>query len=366
MKILLITTHLNVGGITSYLFALCRQYIVKGHDVFLVSSGGTQERDFLDEGVKLVHADVRTKSELNLRMYCQLPALIRLVTDHQIEIIHSHTRVTQFLGKILGFFTKVPYVATCHGFYKTHWFRRTFPCWGEAVVAISEPVKNHLINDFRVLPQRVFLINNGIDLKSFKVVDQTSRQKNREKFNIKQSAVIGMVSRLADVKGHSVLIDAMPQIIREFPDVLLFLAGEGKMKERLKKQVADLGIEKYVIFASVLNPSGVILSVFDVFVMPSLDEGFGLAGMEAQAAGLPVVASNVGGIPSFVFHEKTGLLVEPKDPVALAAAIIRFLKDPEFAKRIGSQSRKFIEENFSSEIMAAQTLAMYEKVLQKR
>ncbi len=366
MKILLITTHLNVGGITSYLFALCRQYVAKGHQVFLVSCGGAREDEFKNIGVVLMSAAVGTKSELSFRMYCDLPRLLKFIRKNEIEIIHSHTRVTQFLGQALSFFSGVAFVTTCHGFYRTHWFRKAFPCWGEAVVAISPPVKDHLLNDFSVSEEKVFLINNGIDLEFFQAVDDQSRQENRRKFNITQTPVIGMVSRLADVKGHSVLIDAMPLIIAEFPNVLLFLAGDGKMKAQLQSQAAGLNITNHVMFASVFNPSGDILSLFDVFAMPSIEDGFGLSGMEAQAAGLPVVASNVGGIPLFVFHEKTGLLVEPKNSQALAQAILRFLKDPDFAKRIGSQARKFIQENFSSEITATKTLEMYQKVLSKK
>ncbi len=366
MKILLITTHLNVGGITSYLFALCRQYVAKGHQVFLVSCGGARKHEFKNVGVVLLKAAVGTKSEVSFRMYCDLPRLLKFIRKNEIEIIHSHTRVTQFLGQALSFFSGVSFVTTCHGFYRTHWFRKTFPCWGKAVVAISPPVMDHLVNDFKVPQEQIFLINNGIDLESFQAVDDANRQRTRREFNISQTPVIGMVSRLADVKGHSVLIHAMPCIISKFPDVLLFLAGEGKMRVQLEAQVAALGIAKHVMFASVFNPSGAILSLFDVFVMPSLEEGFGLSGMEAQAAGLPIVASNVGGIPLFVFHEKTGLLVEPKNPKALADAIIRFLKDPDFAKRIGAEARKFIQENFSSEITATKTLEMYQKVLEKR
>ncbi len=366
MRILLITTHLNVGGITSYLFALSRQYVRKGHQVFLISSGGTRAEEFERCGVTLVKAAVKTKSELSPRMYCQLPLLVRFIIKNKIDIIHSQTRVTQFLGQALSFFCRIPFVTTCHGFYRTHWFRKAFPCWGKAVVAISTPVKDHLQHDFKVPEAQIFLINNGIDLDFFREIDEASRQKIRRKFNILQTPVIGMVSRLADVKGHSVLIDAMPRIISEFPGGLLFLAGEGKMKAQLQNQAAKLGISDHVIFASVFNPSGAILSLFDVFVMPSIEEGFGLSGMEAQACGLPIVASNVGGIPSFVLHEKTGLLVAPKDPSALAEAIIRFLKDPDFAKQVGAQARKFIQENFSSETMAAKTLQMYQEVLRKR
>ncbi|MCC6759231.1 MAG: glycosyltransferase family 4 protein [Candidatus Omnitrophica bacterium] len=366
MNILLISTHLNVGGITTYLLGLCRYYLKKGHRVVLVTSGGVRADEFAQAGVILVTAAVRTKAELNPRIYCDVPRLLKVMRDHRIDIIHSHTRVTQFLGRVLGILSGVPYVSTCHGFYKTHWFRKAFPCWGEAVVAISPPVREHLVNDFHTPEDRIFLVQNGVDVDSFTVVDEQIRRKAREKFQVPNDPVIGMVARLADVKGHSVLIDAMPLIVKEFPGVLLFIAGEGKMEAQLKEQAARLGLNDHVKFAEVFNSSGEILSLFDVFVMPSIDEGFGLSGMEAQAAGLPVAASDVGGIPSFIFHERTGLLVPVKDPVALAAAILRFLKDRPFAHQIGKQAREFIEKNFSSDITAEKTLEMYAKVLSAR
>jgi len=214
--------------------------------------------------------------------------------------------------------------------------------------------------------ERVFLIRNGIDLEAFYELTDERRAQTRRNFKITQAPVLGMVSRLADTKGHDVLINAMPIILKKFPDTLLFIAGEGKMEAKLKQQVANMNLQGHVHFAPVFNPSGRILSLFNIFVMPSLDEGFGLSGMEAQVVGLPVVASDVGGIPTFVQHEKTGLLVPPGDVDKLAEAIIRIMEDQELARRLGQQAREFIHQNFSSVVMADKTLAMYEHVLSER
>ena len=363
MKILHLTTHLNVGGITSYLFALSRQYLKKGHRVFLASAGGVRECEFEKLGVAVFHAPLKTKSEVNPRVFYHVPRFLKFIRANQIEVIHSHTRVTQVLGQVLSWFSGVPYVSTCHGFYKTRWFRRVFPSWGMAAVAISPPVKEHLIQDFKMPADRVFLIQNGIDGDAFYQLTDDRRAASRQNFKITQGPVLGMVSRLADTKGHDVLIHAMPLILKKFSQALLFIAGEGKMQAKLKQQVADMDLKGHVHFAPVFNPSGRILSLFDIFVMPSLDEGFGLSGMEAQLVGLPVVASDVGGIPTFVHHEKTGLLVPPGDPVKLAEAIIRVLQDKGLALRLGSQAREFILQNFSAAVMADKTLSMYEYAL---
>lgn len=363
MNILLINTHLNVGGITSYLFTLSRQYIARGHRVFVASAGGAREIEFEKLGVTVFRAPLRTKSEVNPKVFCAVPGFLKFIKEQKIDIIHSHTRVTQVLGQVLSWFSGVPYVSTCHGFYKKRWFRLLFPSWGKAAVAISAPVKDHLVRDFRMPEDRVYLIRNGVDLEAFYELTDERRAEARKNFQITRSSVLGMVSRLADTKGHDVLINAMPIILKKFPDTLLFIAGEGKMEAKLKQQVVDMNLEGHVHFAPVFNPSGRILSLFNIFVMPSLDEGFGLSGMEAQVVGLPVVASDVGGIPTFVQHEKTGLLVPPGDVAKLAEAIIRVLEDKDLARRLGRQAREFIHQNFSSVVMADRTLAMYEDVL---
>ncbi len=366
MNILFINSHLNVGGITSYLYTLSRQYIKRGHKVYLASAGGVRADEFEKLGVVLFQVPLKTKSEVNPKVFCHVPRFLKFIKEQKIDIIHSHTRVAQVLGQVLSWISGVPYVSTCHGFYKKRWFRLLFPSWGEASVAISPPVRDHLIQDFRMTEEKVFLIRNGIDLEAFYELTDDRREETRKNFNVTKAPVLGMVSRLADTKGHDVLINAMPKILEKFPNTLLFIAGEGKMEAKLKQQVVDLKLQDHVQFAPVFNPSGRILSLFNIFVMPSIDEGFGLSGMEAQVVGLPVVASDVGGIPTFVHHEKTGLLVPPGDSQKLAEAIIRVCEDKELAARLGRQARQFIHENFSSVVMAEKILAMYKSVLQKK
>ena len=151
----------------------------------------------------------------------------------------------------------------------------------------------------------------------------------------------------------------MPRILEKFPTARLFIAGVGKMGADLKQRVADRRLTAQVIFAPVVDRAADLLPLFDVFVMPSLQEGLGLSVMEAQAAGLPVVASRVGGIPSLIEHGKTGFLVDPQHSLALAELVIRLLKDPEEARMMGRRAREFIEKNFSAADMAAKTIEVY-------
>jgi len=168
---------------------------------------------------------------------------------------------------------------------------------------------------------------------------------------------------LSDVKGHAVLIDAMPAVLARFPDARLLIVGEGKMEASLKKQAAGLGLEQRVIFLPSVNRTADILPMLDIFILPSLQEGLGLSAMEAQAAGVPVVASRVGGLASLIEDGRTGRLVEPRNSGQLAEAVLDLLEHPQDAEAMGRRARAFIEREYSAEQMARDTVKMYEKIL---
>ena len=182
----------------------------------------------------------------------------------------------------------------------------------------------------------------------------------RAKFNVSDNFVIGMVARLSDVKGQDILVEAMSRIIEKIPHVKLLLIGEGKLEGLLKKMVADLQLEKYVQFYPIVNKTSEVLPVLDVFVNPSRQEGLGISVMEAQASGLPVVASNVGGIPSLIEDGKTGVLVESENPELLAKAIIKISEDKEKLAEIGSAAQSKANKEYSFEEMVSKTVMIYE------
>lgn len=364
MKVLFLTTHLNAGGITSYLLTLVKGMAARGISVHIASSGGDMESGFASAGAKLVSVNIRTKSELDYRIYQALVPLCAYVRQERIDIIHAQTRVTQVMGAILGKLTHRPYVSTCHGFFKTRLSRRWLPCWGRRVIAISPAVEGHLKNDFGVAPDKIALIPSGIDIQAFDAVDAQARADARKRYGFCEEPLIGIVARLSDVKGQDVLVSAMKTIVKDVPQAKLLLVGEGKMEGVLRDMVAALALESHVFFYPVVNKTAEILAMLDVFVMPSRQEGLGLSIMEAQAMGLAVVASNVGGIPTVIEDGRTGVLVQPQDPKALAGAIIYLLKDKEARARMGAAAREFIRHNHSADKMVDQTLRLYTDSMQ--
>jgi len=278
--------------------------------------------------------------------------------------VHSNSRTTQVLGNLLSRALAIPHVFTCHGFFKPKLSRLLFPYWGQAVIAISSEVKEHLIADLKLDAKNISVINNGIDTANFG--DFSARDNLRKNLGINDAPLVGIIARLSDVKGHIYLIRAMRQVVKTFPTARLLIIGEGKMKNTLVREAEVLGIKDSVLFIPQAGNTREMLSAMDIFVMPSLQEGLGLALMEAMAQGLAVVGSAVGGIKTLIQDRVNGLLVAPADVAGLSAAIIELLKDYKLRQDLGIKARKFITENFSKERMVDYTEMVYKRCLEEK
>ncbi|MEW6075068.1 MAG: glycosyltransferase family 4 protein [Candidatus Omnitrophota bacterium] len=363
MNILYLTTHTNVGGITSYLLSLSRGMVQKGHTVFLASSAGTLSPEFQRQGVRFIPIPIKTKSIASPKVLMSAYVLYSYVRKNGVDIIHANTRVTQVLACILSRLCRVPYLSTCHGFFKAKFLRRRVPCWGFRVIAISESVRHHLIEDFKVKPQLIRLVYSGIDAEVFSAQRGIASLAAKQALGLGEGPVIGIIARLSDVKGHIYLIQAMKDVVQKFPPAQLLIVGEGRMKKGLVELTRSLGLLDRVVFLPHTEDVAATLSLFDVFVMPSLKEGLGLGLMEAMAAGVAVVGSAVGGIKDLIQDGHNGLLVEPANPGKLAEAICGLLQDEGSRRRMGANACDFIRQRFSVQKMIDQTEGVYGECL---
>ncbi len=361
MNILFLTTHFNTGGITSYVLTLGEALVKSGHEVWVASSGGNCVPRLEAAGMRHVTINIRTKSEASPKLWLSFGPLNGLIRKEGISIIHAQTRVTQVLGFFLSRATGAAMVTTCHGFFRPRWFRKMFPCWGASVIAISKPVARHLSVDFGVASNNIHLIANGIDLDRFVMTDEKMRRAARQKWGIADGPLIGIIARLSDVKGIDILIKAMPLVLKQVPSANLLIAGQGPEEAVLKKLVQDLKLTAHVHFKDTINQTQELLCAFDVFVMPSLMEGLGLSVIEAQACGIPVVASRIGGLVDLIEDGKSGYLVPVNDLSALADRIIKVLRDPQGSKVMAQQARSSTEQHFSANRMLKETLRVYEQ-----
>lgn len=359
MNILYLTNHLNIGGISSYVFTLGKGLKAKGHNIYIASSGGEMLNAFMREGINYIRIPIKTKKEVSPKILASFFKLLGVIKQEKIDVIHSNTRVTQVLGCLLQRFSGKPHISTCHGFFKRRISRLVFPCWGYKVIAISDAVREHLEHDFKVAPDRIKLINSGLDVDRFRVQGSDYRIQKKKELGIGGYPAVGIVARLSEEKGHICLIQAMKKVLEKIPGTQLLIVGDGKMKNKLLKLVKSLGLENKILFLSSVADTMQILPVLDIFVLPSSKEGLGLSLMEAMAAGLGVIGSDIGGIKSLIKDGKTGLLVKPNDSVGLSSAIISLLQDEEKRKALGVNAREFIAHNFSAEKMISDTQELY-------
>jgi len=194
MNILFLANHLDTGGITSYLLSLGKGLKDRGHRVFVASSGGNRVTRFTEQGIIFIPIPIRTKSELNLfSIIPSLAILCRQVRENGIDCIHANTRVTQVLARLVSARTGIPFVSTCHGFFRPRFFRRRFPCLGRKVIAISDSVKGHLMDDFKVPEPAIRLVYSGVDTEGLRMEGGRSRGEVRRGFGLGDGPVIGIV-----------------------------------------------------------------------------------------------------------------------------------------------------------------------------
>ena len=190
------------------------------------------------------------------------------------------------------------------------------------------------------------------------------RQAAREALGLgPDQPVVLTVGRLNVMKGHTHLLDAVPGLLRRSPDLAVVIVGQGHLEQALRAQAAALGVTGAVHLAGHRSDARMLLDAADVFVLPSRHEGMPLALLEAMDAGLPVVATRVIGSEEVVDEGRTGLLVRPRDPAGLEAALARLLSDPGLRAEYGRAGRRRFVEGFTAARMAQDTLAVYGRVL---
>jgi len=340
LKILHLVNHLNTGGITTYVRTLAAEQVKAGHDVFVWGSRGIFSEDLKRMGITVFDDVPRCKSELSPRLWAALPKLIHVFKKYSIDIAHTHTRVTQVLAAVATFFVKIPYVSTAHMFYKRRLGRRLFPCWGKTIIAISQTMRQGLIDIFgaKNLPP-ITVVLNGIDIGKLRSkLEKVDREEIRKSYGYRPDDIVVLsLSRLIPVKGVHILIDAFAIVHRQVLGMRLLIAGAGDpgYTQELKNRVSELGLEDVVFFAGNETAIEKPLKAADIFIAPYLwPEAFGLSILEAMVAGLPLVGSNSGGIEELLAQGSRGLLFKREDAADLARCLFDYARDPALRLRM--------------------------------
>lgn len=292
-------------------------------------------------------------------------------------IVHTHTSKAGVLGRLAAWGAGVPVVIhTPHGhvFYGhfgrvISWLFVQIERWLAArtmlLIALTEAERDEHLAYGVGRPDRFAVVPSGIDLERFRGATAVAGRKP-EGFDCPPDAiVVGSVGWLTPVKGHRVLLEAVALLKPRWPRLHLVIVGSGPLREEIMGLARERGIAESVHLLGTRMDVPECLGAMDIVVQPSLNEGMGRAVIEAMAAGRPVVASRVGGIPAIVQDRGTGLLVPSGDPAALASAIEELLRKPDWAMELGAAARASIGERFGAGAMVRAIEAVYERAIRE-
>jgi glycosyltransferase involved in cell wall biosynthesis len=360
MNIMEIVSGTPVNGAILHSLLLTRQLICRGNRVTMVCRPGAWiGQQLLAEGVEVIWSDLHRWPTDELR---RVAAIVR---ERQIDVIHTHMSRAHFFGVLLRWFTRVPCVATAHSrHFQLHWMLNDW------VIAVCDATRNYHRRYNLVRANRIETIHNFIDHGRMDEVPHDARPRLRASFGVEPSwPLLGAIGDVVPRKGLIHLVTAMPEVLAAVPDARLLVVGDPADTEYVAqaKAIAEQsGIASRVLWAGRRDDVAEILTALDLFVLPSLEESFPLAILEAMAAGLPVVATTVGGIPECVEPGVTGTLVPPTDSHALAEAIVRLLRQPGLRQQFGEAARRRVRTNFSAESQTPRIEAVFSRVRNQR
>ena len=290
--------------------------------------------------------------------------LYRILRKERPSILHCWMFHANMIGRLVGRLAGVPIVITARrnveiGGPRREQIKRYTRHLDDAVIAVCELARQVEIERTGVAPDKVVTVYNGIDLPA-STSPARATPLNSELGLPPEAVVVICVSRLHPQKGHDDLLAAWRRVTAVHPNAHLLIVGDGERRAELAKLAAG---QANTHFTGQRNDVPDLMALSDLLVLPSLWEGLPNVVLEAMGAGLPVVATAVGGTPELVINHETGLLVPPRDPDALAQAILTLLRDPDLARRMGQNGRRRVAEQFTIERMTEQTEALYNRLL---
>lgn len=378
-KVAEVITRFEPGGTYSILTQLF-SFLSKKYDITLIAGPSLQIKEEIEEfardnNIKIIWVKELTRNINPLKDLFAFIKLYFIFKKGNFDIVHTHTSKAGITGRCAAKLAKARYVIhSTHGHvffgYFSAWKSRIFVFFEKFAAKYADKIitlSDNEINDhlkLRIGKKEQFIsVQNGINFNKF----QQAADKNRKKhlFNIpSDKKVITVIARLELVKGHIYFLEAVKELIEKhkISNVKVLLAGDGTLRQKLENMVNAGILKDIVVFLSFRKDIQDILSASDLIVLPSLNEGFGLVLVEAAAAGVPVIATNVGGIPEVIEDNKTGILVPPADSHALAGAMLKILKDESLAKRLAEAAKKMVHEKFNIERMFEEIENIYEKI----
>ncbi|NOY70511.1 MAG: glycosyltransferase family 4 protein [Deltaproteobacteria bacterium] len=387
IRVMHVITRMDMGGSAQNTLLSCIGLAGKCR-IMLVFGGSKEsamtddERNRVEQGLSLA----RDKGVVTVRLDCLVRridpvkdmlaffSLFRLMRRHRPDIVHTHTSKAGIIGRLAARAARVPQIIhTPHG----HVFFGHFGTQASRFFLMAEKIvepatdcivalTNGEMADYLSLsltaPEKMRVIHSGVDVADFSA-RRTDPSSAREALGLPANAlVVGTVGWLLPIKGPDILMSAMEKVWKSREDIYLVYVGKGELEPILRGRAQKTGVCQKVVFAGWRKDVADVLSAFDIFVLSSRNEGMGRVIVEAMAAGKPVVASRVGGIPDLVKHGVNGFLVPPEDPEALGEEILRLAADPELRNAMGAAGKR-LAPSYDISSMVEKLDVLYQEVV---
>ncbi len=327
----------------------------------------SQEERLKVIGVRSINAD------LNNNPFISILKLSKIIRSKSIHLVHSQGPRADFYARIASRIANVPVintVAVVVDNYDVMFLKKILYILCDRLtqrfvnkfIVVSQSLHEFLIKEHGIAPDKVTTIYNGIELDQYKPNLGPSDKFRKEFLARKDELVVGSVGRITYEKGHEFLLKSVPKVLESFPRTKFVLVGDGQLKLKLESLARELEISQTCMFLGFRDDIPQVLSLFDVFVLPSIMEGHPIAILEAMAMAKPIVASDINGIREQIENRRTGLLVPPGDPQALAKAINQMLKDRNKARKMGMEARKRVDEMYDIKRQVALHEEVYKEI----
>ncbi len=341
------------GGLENWIGMLATGFVSKGHNVTVA---GRPESEFLRRLSELddrinIHP-VNISGDFNPITIAGVKSLLKK-QDADIVFVNFNKDI-RLAGLAARWYGKTRVVwGVGSNITKNNFIHRNLtPRLIDGVIVPSNSLKRQ-ITEYGYIPQDlVHVIPNGTKLQDSSLPVKEARVELRKKYNLPPQAIIAVnTGRFVNQKGHAFLIEAAPAIVSKHPDVVFMFLGDGFLQEKHQQRIATLNLEKHFVFAGMLDYLQLELTGSDLMIHPSIIEPFGISLIEGMQAGLPVIASRVGGIPEVVGKGECAVLVEPANVEQLATAVIDMLNSPDRMRQMGQAAQKRWREEYTVDIM---------------
>ncbi len=373
MRVLWMIDSLGPGGAESLMLPLLRSLKDRVEEprvcVLYVRAGNPTAVELEKLGIRVDLMHVR-----NLRDLDHIWRVFKYVHSHQPDIIHTQLETSDILGSLIGKILKIPTIATMHTLDERPLARKIKKNWRNSLrwqclnsaarytIAVSNFTRQHYLRlGFR--SAKMITMYNGIDLSNFTPRNAAHSAKS-SLFGIPEdSTVITTVAVLREPKGVQYMLQAFGHVAALVPNAYYIIAGDGDHRKTLEEMAQSLGIADRVIFMGYRKDIPEILAASDLFVFPTLQDALPTVLLEAMAAGLPIIASQIGGVPEIITHGANGLLISPASPSSLSEACLRILQDEQLAARLTAAGLDTVQRRFDVQQQASSLYDLYQKVV---